>query len=306
MCISHMYIVCGCISYVVCGYCMCVLHFHIAGIAILYAYIVCICRISYVYILCVYCRRIYANPNLALTLSDRTYESNVYIVFVHCMCTLHVFIIWPVVCVYCMCIWYVYMTVLHAYSYGMHVLHAYIDHVVDANERKLVQVFCLLWARAIRVCDRLRGWMDECGLMGCFDIVKVGSIVSTTSDGRETEDLWGLRRPGVCCSISFTAFEKTVGWSQLMRKSDYSLSNRRVKYISKLYGSHAVHSFSIVTNVGSLCVQRFNRSNNYNGWWKGQAALLYLRWEKITALKIANALKFSWEHECDFWDSSLL
>jgi len=79
---------------------------------------------------------------------------------------------------------------------------------------------------------------------------------------------------------------------ELIRKSYYSLSNRRVKYISKLAGldgSHAGHFFLIGRNVGSLYVKRFNRSNNYNGWWKSQAASLYLRCEKITVLKIANA-----------------
>jgi hypothetical protein len=79
------------------------LHVYIAGEAILYVYVVCICRISYVYVLCVYCRRIYANPNLALTLSNRTNRMctlYLYIACVNHMTGLYVYI----VCAYGMCI----------------------------------------------------------------------------------------------------------------------------------------------------------------------------------------------------------
>ena len=45
---------------------------------------------------------------------------------------------------------------------------------------------------------------------------------------------------------------------------------------------------------------------DYAGHSFRSGALLYLRCEKITALKIASALKFSCEHGCDFWENSLL
>jgi hypothetical protein len=59
-----------------------------------------------------------------------------------------------------MCIWYVYMTVSHAYSYGMYVLHAYIDNVANGNERKLVHVFCPLWARFESAIVYVGEWMN--------------------------------------------------------------------------------------------------------------------------------------------------
>lgn len=83
----------------------------------------------------------------------------------------------------------------------------------------------------------------------------------------------------------------------------------RVKSLSKLAnldGDFAGHSFRsggacdlYASNVPIEAIMRMGR-------WKSQAALLYLRCEKITALKIASALKFSCEHGCDFWESSLL
>ena len=83
----------------------------------------------------------------------------------------------------------------------------------------------------------------------------------------------------------------------------------RVKRLAKLAGlegDYAGHSFRsggacdlYASNVPIEAIMRMGR-------WKSQAALLYLRCETITALKIASALKFSCEHGCDFWESSLL
>lgn len=83
----------------------------------------------------------------------------------------------------------------------------------------------------------------------------------------------------------------------------------RVKSLSKLSGldgDYAGHSFRsggacdlYASNVPIEAIMRMGR-------WKSQAALLYLRCDKITAIKIASALKFSCEHGCDFWESSLL
>jgi hypothetical protein len=83
----------------------------------------------------------------------------------------------------------------------------------------------------------------------------------------------------------------------------------RAKCLSELAGSdgdYAGHSFRsggacdlYASNVPIEAIMRMGR-------WKSQAALLHLRCEKITALKIASALKFSCEHGCDFWESSLL
>ena len=83
----------------------------------------------------------------------------------------------------------------------------------------------------------------------------------------------------------------------------------RVKMLAKLAGlegDYAGHSFRsggacdlYASNVPIEAIMRMGR-------WKSQAALLYLRCETITALKIASALKFSCEHGCDFWESSLL
>ena len=83
----------------------------------------------------------------------------------------------------------------------------------------------------------------------------------------------------------------------------------RVKFLSKcaaLDGDFAGHSFRsggacdlYASNVPIEAIMRMGR-------WKSQAALLYLRCETITALKIASALKFSCEHGCEFWESSLL
>ena len=72
-----------------------------------------------------------------------------------------------------------------------------------------------------------------------------------------------------------------------------------------LDGDYAGHSFRsggacdlYASNVPIEAIMRMGR-------WKSQAALLYLRCETVTALKIASALKFSCEHGCDFWESSL-
>lgn len=82
----------------------------------------------------------------------------------------------------------------------------------------------------------------------------------------------------------------------------------RVKFLSCLAGldgDYAGHSFRsggacdlYASNVPIEAIMRMGR-------WKSQAALLYLRCDKITAIKIASALKFSCEHGCDFWESSL-
>ena len=81
---------------------------------------------------------------------------------------------------------------------------------------------------------------------------------------------------------------------------------KRLSELAGLDGDYAGHSFRsggacdlYASNVPIEAIMRMGR-------WKSQAALLYLRCEKITALKIASALKFSCEHGCDFWESSLL
>lgn len=115
-------------------------------------------------------------------------------------------------------------------------------------------------------------------------------------------EAWSLLQH-LCHCVRYRAYaphrlsEITVCCSPLVRKSDYSLSNRRVNYISKLAGldgGYAGHSFRsggswdlYVSNVSIEAIVTM-------GWWKSQAVLLYLRCEKITVLKIANALKFSW------------
>ena len=75
--------------------------------------------------------------------------------------------------------------------------------------------------------------------------------------------------------------------------------------LAGLDGDYAGHSFRsggacdlYASNVPIEAIMRMGR-------WKSQAALLYLRCETVTALKIASALKFSCEHGCDFWESSL-
>lgn len=76
--------------------------------------------------------------------------------------------------------------------------------------------------------------------------------------------------------------------------------------LAGLDGDFAGHSFRsggacdlYASNVPIEAIMRMGR-------WKSQAALLYLRCETVTALKIASALKFSCEHGCDFWESSLV
>jgi hypothetical protein len=76
--------------------------------------------------------------------------------------------------------------------------------------------------------------------------------------------------------------------------------------LAELDGDFAGHSFRsggacdlYASNVPIEAIMRMGR-------WKSQAALLYLRCETVTALKIASALKFSCEHGCDFWESSLV
>lgn len=103
-------------------------------------------------------------------------------------------------------------------------------------------------------------------------------------------------------------------WQETDNRFLFDLLSDRQVFVDKvkslvilagLDGSFAGHSFRsggacdlYASNVPIEAIMRMGR-------WKSQAALLYLRCETITALKIASALKFSCEHGCDFWESSL-
>ena len=128
-------------------------------------------------------------------------------------------------------------------------------------------------------------------------------IVELTDWGPESA-VWVLR----------TLYDVLSLWEVTDNRLVFDFFSDKRKFVDKvkalvalagLDGDYAGHSFRsggacdlYASNVPIEAIMRMGR-------WKSQAALLYLRCETVTALKIASALKFSCEHGCDFWESSL-
>lgn len=129
-------------------------------------------------------------------------------------------------------------------------------------------------------------------------------IVELTDWGSESA-VWSLRN----------LYDASGLWDVTDNRLVFSLYSEKPKFVARvkalvamagLDGDFAGHSFRsggacdlYASNVPIEAIMRMGR-------WKSQAALLYLRCETVTALKIASALKFSCEHGCDFWESSLV
>ena len=122
---------------------------------------------------------------------------------------------------------------------------------------------------------------------------------------------WGPESAVFVLRILFdvlTLWDVTINRLVFDHYSDKQKFVDRVKALvalARLDGDFAGHSFRsggacdlYASNVPIEAIMRMGR-------WKSQAALLYLRCETVTAIKIASALKFSCEHGCDFWESSL-